>query len=235
MIDSRYPIQNMYPQLPSLLLNICSIFLISEMLPLNIKWNVQIRICGRRTSGTLTQENSMHDLRKVWFVTILYKTESSCGYGHITCKACGKSLCFLLLVFSVCRRSRLDICGYRRCLLEWSARFSAVRNRTIRSGYVLVVWSKHYPRVRDVVQAISRRLLTAASRFQCQSGHMGFVVDKVALRHVFSPSTSVSPANYYSTDRSTLIIIIIIIRVWYSKPNTCRSNKWTQSHLTPRN
>jgi hypothetical protein len=38
------------------------------------------------------------------------------------------------------------------------------------------------------------------------SRHVGFVVDKVALGK-FSPTTSVSPANFYSTDCSTLIII----------------------------
>jgi hypothetical protein len=35
---------------------------------------------------------------------------------------------------------------------------------------------------------------------------VGFVVDKVALGQVFSPSTSVSPANLYSTSFSTITI-----------------------------
>jgi hypothetical protein len=38
-----------------------------------------------------------------------------------------------------------------------------------------------------------------------RSGHVGFVVDEVALGQVF-PSTSVSPANFHSTDCSILTI-----------------------------
>jgi hypothetical protein len=46
-----------------------------------------------------------------------------------------------------------------------------------------------------------------------------------------SPSTSVSSANYHSTDCSTFVII----RRWYSRPISGRRTKWTQSHPTPRN
>jgi hypothetical protein len=42
--------------------------------------------------------------------------------------------------------------------------------------------------------------------FEPSSGHVGFVVDKVALGR-FSPSTSVSPANLHSTNCSTIILI----------------------------
>jgi hypothetical protein len=35
---------------------------------------------------------------------------------------------------------------------------------------------------------------------------VGFVVDKLALGQVFSPSTSVSPANLHSTNFSTITI-----------------------------
>jgi hypothetical protein len=45
---------------------------------------------------------------------------------------------------------------------------------------------------------------------------VGFVVDKVALGHVLSPSASVSPANLYSTNSST--IIITITRGWFNRP-----------------
>jgi hypothetical protein len=34
---------------------------------------------------------------------------------------------------------------------------------------------------RTIAQALSRRLPTAAAHLQLRSGHMGFVVDKVAL------------------------------------------------------
>jgi hypothetical protein len=40
--------------------------------------------------------------------------------------------------------------------------------------------------------------------FDARSGHVEFVVDEVKLGR-FSPSTSVSPANFHSTDYSTLM------------------------------
>jgi hypothetical protein len=39
---------------------------------------------------------------------------------------------------------------------------------------------------RAIAQAASRRLSTAAARFETRSGHVGFVADKVALGQVFS-------------------------------------------------
>jgi hypothetical protein len=42
--------------------------------------------------------------------------------------------------------------------------------------------------------------------FEPRSGHVGFVVDKVALGR-FSASTSVSPANSHSTDYSAFIYL----------------------------
>jgi hypothetical protein len=87
----------------------------------------------------------------------------------------------------------------------------------------------------DTTGAFASRLPTAAARFEPRSGHVGFVVDKVALGG-FSPTTSVSPANSHSTDCSTLIIIIIIIiSVWYNRAVSGRRTKWTQSHPTPKN
>jgi hypothetical protein len=57
---------------------------------------------------------------------------------------------------------------------------------------------------------------------------VGFVVDKVALGQVFSPSTSVSPCQFHSTGASLLgkgqKIIIIIIVIHYKvaqKPQGC--------------
>jgi hypothetical protein len=52
-----------------------------------------------------------------------------------------------------------------------------------------------------MAQAVSRLLATAAARVQARTGHVEFVVDKVALGQVFS-STSVSPANSHSIDCS---------------------------------
>jgi hypothetical protein len=39
---------------------------------------------------------------------------------------------------------------------------------------------------RAIAQAVSRRLPTAEARVRSQSGHVGFVADKVALGQVFS-------------------------------------------------
>jgi hypothetical protein len=39
---------------------------------------------------------------------------------------------------------------------------------------------------RAIAQAVSRRFPTAAARVRAWSGHVGFVVDKVALGKVFS-------------------------------------------------
>jgi hypothetical protein len=39
---------------------------------------------------------------------------------------------------------------------------------------------------RAIAQAISRRFSTAEARFESRSGHVGFVVDKVALGQIFS-------------------------------------------------
>jgi hypothetical protein len=60
---------------------------------------------------------------------------------------------------------------------------------------------------RDISQAVSRLFPTAADLFKPRSGHVGFVVEKVALEQVFFQSTSASPANSYSTDCSIFIII----------------------------
>jgi hypothetical protein len=49
-------------------------------------------------------------------------------------------------------------------------------------------------------------------------------------RGKFSPSTSLSPANHYSTNFS----IIIITRGWHNMPVGGRSVKWTQLDSTPR-
>jgi hypothetical protein len=43
-------------------------------------------------------------------------------------------------------------------------------------------------------------------RFEPRSGHVGFVVDKVALGQVFSKYL-VSPVNHHSTNCSTMTII----------------------------
>jgi hypothetical protein len=48
-------------------------------------------------------------------------------------------------------------------------------------------------------------------RFEPGSGHVGFVVDKVHWGK-FSPSFSVSPANLYSTDCSTITTIYHLVK-----------------------
>jgi hypothetical protein len=72
-----------------------------------------------------------------------------------------------------------------------------------------------------------RQLSTAAGwvRFQVRCG---ICVGPSAMGVGFSPpNTSVSPANYHSSNCS-----ILIIRGWYSRPNSGRRTKWTRSHPT---
>jgi hypothetical protein len=50
-----------------------------------------------------------------------------------------------------------------------------------------------------MAQAVSRWPPTAKARFDPGSVHVGFVVDKVVLGHVFPPSSSVFPCQFHST------------------------------------
>jgi hypothetical protein len=67
-------------------------------------------------------------------------------------------------------------------------------------------------RGRAIAQTVSSWFPTAAVRVRAWSGHVGFVVDKVAVGH-FSPSTSGSLANH-----STKFSILIINRARYNRP-----------------
>jgi hypothetical protein len=60
---------------------------------------------------------------------------------------------------------------------------------------------------------------------------VGFVEEKAAVAEggMFSPSTSVSPANHHSTNFS----IIILTRGSYSRSIGGRSAEWTQLDSTP--
>jgi hypothetical protein len=76
---------------------------------------------------------------------------------------------------------------------------------------------------RAIVQAVSRRLPTAATRVQAQvkSRKMaGFIVVLWFPLPILIPPTAPHSS---------------IIRGWYNRPVSGRCNKWTQSHLTPRN
>jgi hypothetical protein len=64
--------------------------------------------------------------------------------------------------------------------------------------------------------------------FDPGSLHMGFVVHKVALGQVFSPSTSVFPCQFHSTGapllgkgQKIIIIIVIFITGLHKKPQGC--------------
>jgi hypothetical protein len=97
--------------------------------------------------------------------------------------------------------------------------------KLILSPFKIELTSKHRS---AIAQAVSCRLPTAATRVRAQvtwdlwwtKWHWGR----------FSPSTSVSPANFHSTDCSTFIII----RGWYSWSVGGRRTKLTQSHVTQR-
>jgi hypothetical protein len=67
---------------------------------------------------------------------------------------------------------------------------------------------------RAIAQAVSRWLPRRRPVFEPGSGHVGFVVDKVALRQV-SLSTSVFPANLFSTK---LLQNHSVIWGWYNRP-----------------
>jgi hypothetical protein len=101
-------------------------------------------------------------------------------------------------------------------------------------GYKASVVSKDLEGNKDrlfegTAQAFAwRTFLLLWPGFDPGSCHVGFVVDKVALG-LFSPNTSVSPANH-STDCPTPII-----QGWYNRPNGGQHAKLTQSHPTPRN
>jgi hypothetical protein len=64
--------------------------------------------------------------------------------------------------------------------------------------------------VRQKAAPLLRRLVAGLPprrpRFELGSGHVGFLIDEVALGQVFS-STSVSTANHHSTSCSTITII----------------------------
>jgi hypothetical protein len=84
---------------------------------------------------------------------------------------------------------------------------------------------------RATAQAVSRRLPTAAARFQPGSSHVGFMVDEVALRQVFSRVLRfplpilIPPTAPHSS----------VVLGWYSRPNSGGRAKWTQSQPTRRN
>jgi hypothetical protein len=70
--------------------------------------------------------------------------------------------------------------------------------------------------------------------FGRRSGHVRFVVDKVALGQVFFKDFGVSyqlipipPIAPHSSSSP-------IIRGWYDRPNSGRRTKWTQSRPIPR-
>jgi hypothetical protein len=61
---------------------------------------------------------------------------------------------------------------------------------TISAGFALTSSSQEYSASEDVgravAQAVTRWLLTSATRVRARSGHVGFVVDKVSLGQLFS-------------------------------------------------
>jgi hypothetical protein len=65
--------------------------------------------------------------------------------------------------------------------------------------------------------------------FEPGSGHVWFVVDKVALGQVLSNYFGL-PANLHSTSCSTVTVIYHLVLVQWASSG--RSTKWTQSHPT---
>jgi hypothetical protein len=79
---------------------------------------------------------------------------------------------------------------------------------------------------RAIAQAVSPWLPTAAARVRARSGHVGFVVEKVALGQVFSEYFGF-PANH-----STNFTVIIFTRGRYNRPIGGRRAEWTQLDST---
>jgi hypothetical protein len=86
------------------------------------------------------------------------------------------------------------------------------------------------PQLKDraIAKALSRWLLTATARGLVRAEHVGFVVDKVALRQLFSEYFG-SPASHHSTNLS----IVIVAQGWHNRPIGDRSAEWTQLDSTP--
>jgi hypothetical protein len=81
---------------------------------------------------------------------------------------------------------------------------------------------------RGVSQAVCRWLPIAAARVRARSGHVGFLIDKVALGAGFLSEYFGSPNNH-----STNFSNIIITRGWHNRPIGVRSAEWTQLDSTP--
>jgi hypothetical protein len=80
---------------------------------------------------------------------------------------------------------------------------------------------------RAIAEAVSRWLPTAVARVRARVWKVGFVVEIMAPRGRFSPSTSISPANLHSTNFS----ILTITRDKYNRLIHGRSAAWTQYGL----
>jgi hypothetical protein len=83
---------------------------------------------------------------------------------------------------------------------------------------------------RAVAQALSCWFPTTAARVRAMSGHVGFVVDKVALGQVFSWVLRFSPANHHSTK----FFFIILTQGRYNRPVCGRCAEWTLWDSTPQ-
>jgi hypothetical protein len=69
--------------------------------------------------------------------------------------------------------------------------------------------------------------------FEPRSSHVGFMVDEVALGHVFSEYVGFPcKFSFYPTTPHSSSSII---QGCYNRPISGRRTKWTQSHPTPRN
>jgi hypothetical protein len=81
------------------------------------------------------------------------------------------------------------------------------------------------PYVRRLITGFPPRL----PRVDPRSGHVGFVVDEVVLRQVFS--------EYFGflCQSSFHQLLLTLIRGWHNRPISGLSTKWTQCHPTARN
>jgi hypothetical protein len=80
------------------------------------------------------------------------------------------------------------------------------------------------------------KLQSCQAGFKPRSGHVGFVGDRVVVGQVFSEYFGFRcQFSFHRLPHSSSSSSSSNIRDWYSRPNSGRRTKWTQSHTNPRN
>jgi hypothetical protein len=170
--------------------------------------------------GQLTEPpHPMHCSQKVWFGCCLTMTKK---WG--VSPSCMNLMCF---------RWWSDACSKNTCksfpTTQWHTAPVTWLGKATRSKS----WStKILHKVRAVVQAVGRRLPTAAARVQARVRSCGICggqsgTETGFLRVLRFPLPILIPPSAPHSSST--------IQGWYNKPNIGWRTKWTQSHPTSRN